>query len=142
MVEVHPHYVVDWIDEMRNKYDIEKIAIDSYRYALLSRELEHIGYSAKDKRVKLVRPSDIMYVQPKIASLFVNGGIVWGDDPLMRWYTNNTKLVTAPNNNFKYDKIEPKSRKNDGFMAFVASMTIEEELPEEEDTIFMAPLVF
>jgi phage terminase large subunit-like protein len=65
-----------------------------------------------------------------------------GDDPLLRWFTNNTKLEPAPNNNFKYGKIEPKSRKTDGFMAFVAAMCVEEELPEPASMEFFTPIVF
>lgn len=144
-VEINPALITAWIDEQSKPYEIAKIALDSYRYALVARELREIGYDAKDKRVKLVRPSDIMMVQPKITSLFATGKIIWGDDPLMRWYTNNAKLEPAPNNNWKYGKIEPKSRKTDGFMAFVAAMTIEEELPETFDvdtTASFAPIVF
>lgn len=140
-VEIHPSLIANWIDEKRMIYDIDRIAIDSYRYSLLSRELANIGYEAKDKMVKLVRPSDIMLVQPKIHSWFVGNKIIWGDDSLMRWYTRNTKLEPAPNNNFKYGKIEPKSRKTDGFMAFVAAVTLEEELPEAADFAFLEPII-
>lgn len=141
-VEIHPSTVIDWVGEMANVYDIEKIAIDDYRYTLMSRELKQIGFDAADKRVKMVRPSDIMRIQPKIASIFANGQLAVGDDPLFRWYTNNTKLEPQPNNNFKYGKIEAKSRKTDGFMAFVAAMTVEEELPDSIETEFFAPLIF
>lgn len=55
----------------------------------------------------------------------------------MRWFTRNTKLEPAPNNNFKYGKIEPKSRKTDGFMAFVNAVILEEELPESFGFDFM-----
>lgn len=140
-VEIHPSLIADWIAEKRMIYDIDKIAIDNYRYALLSRELASIGYEAKDKSVKLVRPSDIMLVQPKIHSWFVGNKIIWGDDPLMRWGVNNTKLTSAPNNNFKYEKIEPKSRKNDMFMSFVHAVTLEEELPEDSEFMFFDPII-
>ena len=140
-VEINPILIADWLSEQRLKYDIDKIAVDSYRYSLLSRALGSIGYEAKDKRVKLVRPSDIMLVQPKIHSWFVSNKIIWGDDSLMRWYTRNTKLEPAPNNNFKYGKIEPKSRKTDGFMAFVAAVTLEEELPDTEEFAFLEPIL-
>jgi phage terminase large subunit-like protein len=83
-----------------------------------------------------------MRIQPKIASVFANGQLAVGDDKLFRWFTNNTKLEPAPNNNFKYGKIEPKSRKTDGFMAFVAAMTIEDELPDQFEIEFFSPLVF
>lgn len=129
-VEINPKVIADWISEQKLKYTIEKIAIDSYRYTLLSRALRDAGFDAKDKEIKLVRPSDIMQVVQKISSMFIGHKIAWGDDPMMRWYTNNTKLVSAPNNNFKYDKIEPRSRKTDGFMAFVNAVILDDELPD------------
>lgn len=141
-VEINPLLIADWVADKRMKYNLEKVAIDSYRYTILSRALRDVGYDANDKMVKLVRPSDIMYVQPKIASIFLSNRLTVGDDPLFRWFTNNTKLEPAPNNNFKYGKIEPKSRKTDGFMAFVAAMTLEEELPDMQDFAFMEPIIF
>ena len=141
-VEINPTLIAEWVRQQREIYNLEKIAIDSYRYSILSRALADVGYEAKDKQVKMVRPSDIMLVQPKISSWFIGNKIIWGDDPLMRWFTNNTKLEPAPNNNFKYGKIEPKSRKTDGFMAFVAAVTLEEEIPDEADFAFLEPIIF
>lgn len=141
-VEIDPSLVANWIRDMRRTYDVRKVAADSYRYALLKRSLEAIGFDANDKTVKMVRPSDVMYAQGKIDSAFAHGGIVWGDDPLMRWYVNNTKLVRAPNNNFKYEKIEPSSRKTDGFMAFVHAFTLEEDIPEHAALKTLPTLVF
>lgn len=141
-VEIHPSLIAEWIQEQKKTYRIEKIAVDSYRYSLLSKELREIGFDANEKQIKLVRPSDIMYVQPKINSIFLNGKLKVGDDPLFRWFTNNTKLEPAPNNNFKYGKIEAKSRKTDGFMAFVAAMTLEEELPDVQELVFFEPIIF
>ena len=140
-VEIDASLIAAWIKDMNDIYNIDKIAIDSYRYSLLSKELGKIGYEAKEKKVKMVRPSDIMLVQPKIHSWFVSHKIIWGDDSLMRWFTNNTKLEPAPNNNFKYGKIEPKSRKTDGFMAFVAAATLEEELPDYHEFEFFEPII-
>lgn len=140
-VEINPTIISEWVKEQKMRYSIEKIAIDSYRYTLLSRALREAGFDANDGEVKLVRPSDIMYVVPKISSMFLGNKITWGDDHLMRWFTNNTKLEPAPNNNFKYGKIEPKSRKTDGFMAFVAAVTVEEELPDSFTIDFFEPIV-
>ena len=141
-VEINPTVIGEWIKEQKMKYTIEKIAVDNYRYSILSRELREAGFDANDKTVKLVRPSDIMQVVNKISSMFISNKIIWGDDPLMRWYTNNAKTEPAANNNYKYGKIEPKSRKTDGFMAFVHAVTIEEELPDTFEIEFMQPLVF
>lgn len=140
-VEINPTLIAEWVREQHMIYNIEKIAIDNFRYTLLSKALREVGYDARDKAVKLVRPSDIMLVQPKINSLFVSNRIIWGDDPMMRWYTGNAKLEPAPNNNFKYGKIEPKSRKTDGFMAFVAAMTLEGELPDFQELEFLEPII-
>ena len=141
-VEVSPSLITSWIEKQGQHYNIAKIAIDNYRYAVLSRELREIGFDANEKQVKMVRPSDVMMVQPKINSIFATQSLAVGDDPLFRWYTNNTKIEPAPNNNFKYGKIEPKSRKTDGFMAFVAAMTIEEEIPEYQELAFFEPILF
>ena len=142
-VEIDPKLVTDWIMEQRRMgYNIVKVAADSFRYSLLRRSLAAIGYDAADKTVKMVRPSDAMFVQTKIGSVFAHGGIAWGDDPMMRWYTNNTKLVPAANNNFKYEKIEGKSRKTDGFMALVHAFTVEDAIPEHQTVEFWQPLVF
>lgn len=141
-VEINPTLIAEWVNEQRMKYNIEKVAIDSYRYSLLSRALRDIaGFDANDKSIKLVRPSDIMLAVPKINSMFVGGNLIVGDDPLFRWATNNTKLEPAPNNNFKYGKIEPKSRKTDPFMAFVAAVTVEEELPDIQEYVFFEPII-
>lgn len=141
-VEINPFLVTEWIQDMMQLYRIEAVAADSYRFAIFRRALQAIGFDPKVKNVKLVRPSDVMFAQNKINSMFAHGGIIWGDDPLMRWYTNNTKLEPAANGNFKYAKIEGKSRKTDGFMAFVHAMTVEDAIPEQTEVQFAAPLVF
>ena len=140
-VEINPTLIAEWIYEQRMIYNIEKIAIDNYRYSLMSKALRDIGYDANDKTIKLVRPSDIMLVHPKINSVFATHRLTVGDDPLWRWFTNNTKSEPAPNNNYKYGKIEGKSRKTDGFMAYVAAMTLEEELPETYEMAFLEPII-
>lgn len=124
--EIPPEIVADWLREQKKHYNIVGGALDSYRYTLLKEPLMQLGFECDRKgrnNLKLVRPSDKMLVAPLIASDFANHRIVWGDSPLMRWYTNNTSAVEDKNGNIIYGKIEPKSRKTDGFMAFVAAYT-------------------
>ena len=45
---------------------------------------------------------------------------------LMRWYTNNAKRIIDGRGNISYGKIEPKTRKTDGFMALVAAFIVAE----------------
>ena len=142
-VEIHPSYITDYIAEMKKKYNIKHLALDDFRYALLSSALKDIGFDAKIyKNVKLVRPMDIMRVATVIDSCFTNQWFCWGDNPGLRWATNNTKLVRAGRKpgheddadlgNYVYGKIEAKSRKTDPFMALVASMVIEDILPVQK----------
>lgn len=140
-VEINQDVIGNWIKEQKARYNIKKIALDNYRYSVLARSLKEAGFDAKEGKVKLVRPGDIMQVVQKISSAFIGHRIAWGDDQMMRWYTNNAKLEPAANNNFKYGKIEPRSRKTDGFMAFVAAMTIEEELPESYNIGWLPPII-
>lgn len=46
----------------------------------------------------------------------------------MRWYTNNTRVSEDKFGNKSFGKIEPKLRKNDGFMAFDVAMFCKDEL--------------
>lgn len=140
-VEIHAELLMSWILEQQSKYKITKICIDSFRYSFLAMNLQKIGFTAKTN-IKLTRPSDVMKIHQKINSAFLNHKIVYGDNPLMRWFTNNTKCVPTQNNNFTYAKIEPKSRKTDGFMAFVHAMTCEEELEANEQSFIYESFVF
>lgn len=139
-IEIHPSLITGYIQEAKTKYNIKMLAIDDFRYALLSKYLEEIGFDAKvRKNLKLVRPSDIMKAAPVIDSVFVNHWFCWGDAPELRWATNNTKLIRAGRKpgkeddadlgNYVYGKIEARSRKTDPFMALVAAMTVEDKLP-------------
>lgn len=139
-VEVHPYLIVSWLYEQSKKYVIEKIGIDYYRHSFFMRELSEFGWSAKNDAVKLVRPSDVMLAQPKINSAFVNHRMVWGDEPMMRWYTNNTILEPAAHGNYTYGKVEYRSRKTDGFMALVSAMAVEEYIPEIIQYEFYEPV--
>lgn len=124
--EIPPEIVADWLREQKKHYSIVGGALDNYRYTLLKGPLMQLGFECDRKgrnNLKLVRPSDKMLVAPLIASDFANHRIIWGDSALMRWYTNNTSAVEDKNGNIIYGKIEPKSRKTDGFMAFVAAYT-------------------
>lgn len=134
-VSISPDLIADYIATMGRQYIIRMLAMDNFRWSAMSDSLRKIGFDANDKkRVKLVRPSDIMRIDPVIQTCFLRNLFVWGDNPCLRWATNNTKRVRSSQRvgcdtgNFVYAKIEAKSRKTDPFMALVASMTCEEVL--------------
>lgn len=128
-VSIHPDLITRYIADVGKKYNIRLLALDHYRWTLMAESLRKIGFDANDKsRVKLVRPSDIMQVDPLIQECFDRGLFHWDNNPCLRWAVNNTKRVRSSRSagvdtgNFIYAKIEAKSRKTDPFMALVASM--------------------
>ena len=131
-VSIHPDLLADYIRLAGQRYNVKMLAMDNYRWTLVSESLRKIGFDAQDKsRVKLVRPSDIMQVEPVIQECFDRDLFTWGDNPCLRWAVNNTKRVRSSRSlgvdtgNFIYAKIDAKSRKTDPWMALVASMVIE-----------------
>lgn len=131
-VSIHPDLLADYIRLAGQRYNVKMLAMDNYRWTLVSESLRKIGFDAQDKsRVKLARPSDIMQVEPVIQECFDRELFTWGDNPCLRWAVNNTKRVRSSRSlgvdtgNFIYAKIDAKSRKTDPWMALVASMVIE-----------------
>ena len=138
-VSIHPDLITRYIADIGKKYNIRLLALDHYRWTLMSESLRKIGFDANEKsRVKLVRPSDIMQVDPMIQECFDRGLFHWGNNPCLRWAVNNTKRVRSSRSagvdtgNFIYAKIEAKSRKTDPFMALVASICGESVLGSGE----------
>lgn len=132
-VEIPPEYPVEWLKEKQKIYNIVGGGLDNYRFTLLKNPLQSIGFDCEKSgknNLLLVRPSDLMKISPLISSDFANQRIVYGDNKLMRWYTNNTKVDVDKKGNMTYGKIEPKSRKTDGFMAFAAAYTQKDKIKQ------------
>lgn len=131
-VEIDPDMLTEWIYEQGKKYNIKRVTLDNFRYALMKKSLKKIGFEwtkGEDNKVHLIRPSDKYIVAPKVISIFNRKQMVWGDNSLMRWYTWNVELIKK-NGNMEFGKIEEKSRKTDGFMAYVAALCDEDLIKE------------
>lgn len=145
-VEIHPETVAAYVKTVAQRYKVEQVAIDSYRYTLMADALSKVGFSPQRKNLILVKQTDILKVVPVIDHCFIHGYFHWGDNPVLRWATNNTKLIRygrnvgADKGSFVYAKIEAKSRKTDPWMALVASMVCESEI-KEKPTLVRAPVI-
>ncbi len=134
-VSISPTLLAAYVQDMAKQYNIKMLAMDHYRWTLVTDAFRAIGWDPADKeRVKRIRPQDIMQVEPVIQECFDRNYFIWGDTPPLRWGVNNTKRVRSSRGigsdtgNFYYAKIEAKSRKTDPFMSLVASMCIESVL--------------
>ena len=135
--EIPPELPAVWLKNEAAKRNsrILRIGIDDYRYQLLSNALLDVMNFSAEKgwdNVTKIRPRDEMRYIPLITSGFTNRKFCWGDVAVMRWAAQNSKIVTSPQGNMTYGKIEPKSRKTDPFKAFVAAEVVSGELDQYE----------
>lgn len=123
---IKPEYLVEWLVEQRKKYIITDVAADRWRYTALEEAFRKEGIKLKE-----VPSGPITHgkISTKIDIMFSERNIVFGKDFMMRWYTNNVKVIFDSKGNKTYEKIEPKTRKTDGFMALVHALVIEPKEP-------------
>ncbi|MFJ7919731.1 terminase TerL endonuclease subunit [Lysinibacillus fusiformis] len=126
---IDPNLVVSWFVEMRNYYDIKKVIGDNFRMEVLKPLFEAEGFE-----VEIIRNPRAIHslLAPRIELAFANRQIIFGDNPLMRWYTNNVLVVIKKDGNKEYQKKEPIRRKTDGFQAFVHAIYRADEVAETD----------
>lgn len=125
-------HVVDWFSLMREDYGLEVIVADNFRLDLVKTALEAAGFTL----LYIQNPRAIhAKLAPRVETLFAQQRLIWGDNPLMRWYTNNVFVKTDPQGNKTYGKKEELRRKTDGFQAFIYALwQASNQLEQEEET--------
>lgn len=120
-------HVSGWFLDMAKKFRIKQINMDQYRATILKEEFERIGFD-----IHIVRkgPATHAMLSPLVEELFVKQNLVFGDDPLMRWYVGNVYKEEKGNGNIEYLKIDKEKRKTDGFFAFLHALNSDAELKE------------
>lgn len=120
-----PKLVADWFVKMAERYRIKSIAMDDFRKSTVKEAFESAGLP-----IEVVRSGAITHAKlaPIVDMMFANHEIVFGNDRMMRWYTNNVYVDIDGKGNKTYKKIDPEKRKTDGFMAMIHAMAIEEHL--------------
>lgn len=144
-VEIPPEIPMEWLFQKREEHHLNVIcgAIDRYRYTIMSKALQDIGFIPEHKEngktvgnLVILSKADVIKIAPELCLEFERQKIAWGEgNRLMQWYTNNVKKVINSQGNTVFEKIEPKSRKTDGFMALAAAYTQKNKLlPYDRDT--------
>lgn len=125
---IKPEYLSNWFLEQQEKYNIKNIFADDFRIDLLKSKFDEVGLP-----LEKVKSGPITHakVAPLIESIFAEEEIIMGDNPTMRWYINNTYQKVDKKGNTTYLKIEPKTRKTDGFFALIHVMSRESDLQEQ-----------
>lgn len=128
-----PALVAAWFVEKASKYRIKLIATDRFRYELLKEEFGKVGLPLKAIPSGAITDSKLA---PLIDSMFINHTLVYGNDFLMRWFTNNVYVKMDGKGNKAFEKIDPETRKTDGFMALVHALALEDDPKQERHAAF------
>lgn len=146
---IHPRYVVDWFVKMRDEegYDLQRIVADNYRMEILGPHFEAEGFEVQFKndfqapsgyQVEVLRNAKASdgLLAPRIESAFARHNVIFGQNDMMRWYTNNVLRRLKSDGNVEYVKKEDTRRKTDGFKAFQYAMWRASDLDVEVDLEF------
>lgn len=132
-------YMVDYFCRMRELYGLNTIVGDTFRLDIVKKALEDEGFI-----VLYVRNPHAIYAKlaPRIEVLFAQRKIIFGDNPPMRWNTNNIVVKMLPNGNKDFLKKDEVRRKTDGFSAFTYAMWQADNLLENEYEFVLGDIDF
>lgn len=136
--------IINWAMEYFSDYNVLKIILDSYKYKLLKKSFLETGLDEETKTnpngiLRMIRyPASIAaIVAPKLEVLFSRGNLNIGASSMMRWAINNTCLKMKKDGNMYFEKVEPKLRKNDPFMAMICALSGIDLLDEDVEYIYL-----
>lgn len=133
------HHIVNWFIQMREQYGLTKIVADTFRLDLVKAALEAEGFE-----IEYIRNPKAIHslLAPRVETIFAKKNLIFGDNPLMRWYTNNVYVKTKPDGNKEYLKKDEFRRKTDGFQAFIHALFKADEILVDEVDFFLADIQF
>lgn len=112
---VKKEYVFDWFVEQSKKYPIEKIMYDPAKAFGLVEMLQGYGFVCEVVRQGFITLGPAL---DDAKERFIDGNVIFNNNRLFRWYTNNVILVEDRNKNRMPTK-QSRYRKIDGFAAFL-----------------------
>ncbi|ENQ3106035.1 terminase large subunit [Bacillus cereus] len=132
-------HIVNWFVKMREIYGVNTIVADTFRLDLVKTALEAEGFTL----LYIRNPKAIhSLLAPRVETLFANGQIIFGDNPLMRWYTNNVYVHIKKDGNKEYLKKDEFKRKTDGFQAFIHALWQADNILEDEVDFIIGDIKF
>jgi len=132
-------HIVNWFVEMRERYGVTTIVADTFRLDLVKSALEaegfHLLYIRNPKAIHSL-------LAPRVETLFAKKQLVFGDNPLMRWYTNNVYVHIKKDGNKEYLKKDEFKRKTDGFQAFIHALWQADNILIDEADFVLSSIKF
>ncbi|MCE5003209.1 terminase TerL endonuclease subunit [Staphylococcus pseudoxylosus] len=132
-------YIVSWFQEQQQYYNLTKVISDNFRTDIVRRPFEDAGIPLE----VIKNPTAIHgLLAPRIDTMFAKKQITFGDNPLMRWFTNNVAVKMQPDGSKKYIKKDEVRRKTDGFHAMLHALYRADEILEYDQPFIMADISF
>lgn len=132
-------YIVNWFIQQQSKYHLTKVISDNFRTDIVRRPFEEAGIPLE----VIKNPTAIHgLLAPRIDTMFAKKQITFGNNPLMRWFTNNVAVKMQPDGSKKYIKKDEVRRKTDGFHAMLHALYRADEILEYDQPFIMADINF
>lgn len=132
-------YIVNWFKTQQQYYNLTKVVSDNFRTDIVRRPFEDAGIPLE----VIKNPTAIHgLLAPRIDTMFAKKQIVFGDNPLMRWFTNNVAVKMQPDGSKKYIKKDEVRRKTDGFHAMLHALYRADEILEYDQPFIMHEINF
>lgn len=132
-------YIVNWFQQQQEKYNLVKVISDNFRTDIVRRPFEDAGIPLE----VIKNPTAIHgLLAPRIDTMFAKRQLTFGDNPLMRWFTNNVAVTMQPDGSKKYIKKDEVRRKTDGFHAMLHALYRADEILEYDQPFIMADIAF
>ncbi|MDW4420923.1 terminase large subunit [Staphylococcus saprophyticus] len=132
-------YIVNWFIQQQEKYNLTKVISDNFRTDIVRRPFEDA-----DIPLEVIKNPTAIHglLAPRIDTMFAKKQITFGDNPLMRWFTNNVAVKMQPDGSKKYIKKDEVRRKTDGFHAMLYALYRADEILEYDQPFIMADINF
>lgn len=123
--------VFDWFERQSDLYQLMEIGYDPRNAFELNGKLKDHG---GEEWVQVVRQGHFTLspAMKEIKTHYLYGRVISNDDPMLRWYVNNVRLVRDRNRNWMPTK-QGRYRKIDGFSAWLNAMVRLLEAPAIPD---------
>ncbi|MBI5972028.1 terminase TerL endonuclease subunit [Staphylococcus caledonicus] len=132
-------YIVNWFQQQQQKYNLVKVISDNFRTDIVRRPFEDAGIPLE----VIKNPTAIHgLLAPRIDTMFAKKQITFGNNPLMRWFTNNVAVKMQPDGSKKYIKKDEVRRKTDGFHAMLHALYRADEILEYDQPFIMDAIDF
>jgi phage terminase large subunit-like protein len=122
---VHPKFVTEWFNEIRDEYDIYLpwIGYDSWSAKYWVEEME--GFFGKEAMIPVIQGKKTLSAPMKLlgADLEANR-VIYNNNPLDKWCLSNTAIEMDKNLNIQPSKLKNQKRRIDGTAALLNAYVI------------------